>query len=213
MTKSGQKREILLIEDDNNISGPLEWALESRNYGVTIISDGKKALDLIDSKKNPEFSLILLDLMLPGANGWEILIKLKSSSYFSKIPVIIISAIDDESSETRALFDGADDYITKPFSMNVLLARIDTNIRKTGTSILDTMNLYFTDGNFGNLSNREKEILTYIVKGYSNKEIAQKEFINEITVGNHISRILQKLRVSSRTQAAILALKYNLVES
>ena len=76
---------------------------------------------------------------------------------------------------------------------------------------MQDIDLHFSDGNFDDISKREKEILGYIVKGYSNKEIAQLTYINEVTVGNHISRMFQKLNVNSRTQAAIVALKYNLI--
>ncbi|MEW5820085.1 MAG: response regulator transcription factor [Cyanobacteriota bacterium] len=206
-------QKILLIEDDDNISGPLKWALESRNYSVTHINKGDDAIHYLERASKDSFNLVLLDLMLPGANGWEILIKIRSLSNTSNWPVVMLTAIDDEMSQTRALYDGADDYVVKPFSMNVLLARIEANIRKKSSSILQDLDLHFTDGEFESLSKREKEILAYIVKGYSNKEIAQLAYINEITVGNHISRMFQKLKVANRTQAAVLALKYGLIES
>lgn len=203
--------KILLIEDDENISGPLKWALESRNYAVQVINNGNDAINLLERIDKENYNLVLLDLMLPGANGWEILIKIRSQTNTTNWPVIMLTAIDDEHSETRALIDGADDYITKPFSMNVLIARIEANLRKKENTLLQDLTLHFTDGNFDSLSKREKEILSYIVKGYSNKEIAQLTYINEVTVGNHISRMFQKLNVNSRTQAAIIALKYNLI--
>jgi DNA-binding NarL/FixJ family response regulator len=212
MNTISPNQKLLLVEDDDNISGPLIWALESRNYKVTLIKKGDDAIQHLENTQSDTYNLILLDLMLPGANGWEVLIKIRSIPNTANLPVIMLTAIDDELSETRALCDGADDYITKPFSMNVLLARIEANIRKKSSSILEDMDLHFTTGEFEDLSKREKEILVYITKGYSNKEIGKLVYINEITVGNHISRIFQKLKVSSRTQAAIAALKYNLIK-
>jgi DNA-binding NarL/FixJ family response regulator len=211
MTAKEHKAKILLIEDDENISGPLKWALESRNYDVSLVNKGIDAIQMLEKVERDSYNLVLLDLMLPGANGWEILIKIRSLSKTSHWPIIMLTAIDDETSETRALCDGADDYVTKPFSMNVLMARIEANIRKKSSSILQDLELHFTNGEFESLSKREKEILTYITKGYTNKEIGQLIYINEITVGNHISRIFQKLKVTSRTQAAVLALKYDLI--
>lgn len=212
MPAQSSNPKILLIEDDENISGPLKWALESRNYSVQIINNGNDAISILERTPKDNYNLVLLDLMLPGANGWEILIKIRSLNNTTNWPVIMLTAIDDEHSETRALIDGADDYITKPFSMNVLIARIEANLRKKENTLLQDLTLHFTDGNFDTLSKREKEILSYIVKGYSNKEIAQLTYINEVTVGNHISRMFQKLNVNSRTQAAIIALKYNLID-
>ena len=130
MSSTTSTHKILLIEDDENISGPLTWALESRDYKVTHISKGNDALSYLEQLEKDRFNLVLLDLMLPGANGWEILIKIRSQPNTSNWPVIMLSAIDDEHSQTRALYDGADDYVTKPFSMNILLARIEANLRK-----------------------------------------------------------------------------------
>ncbi|MGD9580052.1 MAG: response regulator transcription factor [Vampirovibrionia bacterium] len=206
------KKNILLIEDDNKISTALKCALEARNYDVTIISDGLEALNQLDNMDKNLYDLVLLDLMLPGANGWEILIKIRSLKNTENWPVIMLTAIDDEASESKALFDGANDYISKPFSMKILLARIDANIKKKNNneSLID-FDLHFSDGDFQPLSSREKEILSYVTKGYSNKEMTEILFISENTIGNHISNIFQKLKVSNRTQAAIVALKYSLI--
>jgi DNA-binding NarL/FixJ family response regulator len=206
-----QKYRVLLVEDDENISNAIKGGLEIRNYEVTVIKNGTIALNAIDKMNRDDYHLVLLDLMLPGANGWEILIKLRSNKNTAHLPVIMITCVDDESCETRALYDGADDYITKPFSMKVLTARIENCINKKKTTAAIDFDLYFTDGNFEELSKREKTILDYIVKGYSNKEIAKLAYISEITVSNHIHNIFQKLKVNSRTQAAIVALKYKIV--
>lgn len=203
---------ILCIEDEDKISSALKTALEARNYSVTVINDGLKALKHIEKLKKDDVQLILLDIMLPGANGWAILIKIRSLANINNVPVIMLTAVDDEITESRALFDGADDFVTKPFSMKVLLARIEANLRKkVSTSPLD-FDLHFSDGNFEELSPREKEILGYVAKGYSNKEISQTIHISETTVGNHLSNVFQKLSVNSRTQAAIVALKYSLID-
>jgi DNA-binding NarL/FixJ family response regulator len=202
--------KILMIEDDEKVSTALKYALEARNYSLTIINNGIDALKALETADKNAYDLVLLDLMLPGANGWEILVKIRALPNSAGWPVIMLTAVDDESSETRALYDGADDYITKPFTMKVLMARIEANIRKKAVAPLQDMEIHFSDGEFEELSPREKEILSYVTKGYSNKEIAQMAFISEITVGNHISRIFQKLKVNSRIQAAIVALKFGL---
>jgi len=206
------KKNILLIEDDTKICTALKCALEARNFNITIISNGLEALNALDKMEKTSVDLVLLDLMLPGANGWEILIKIRSLKNTSDWPVIMLTAIDDEASESKALFDGANDYISKPFSMKILLARIDANIlkKKPASSLID-FELHFSDGEFQPLSTREKEILSYVTKGYSNKEMTEILFISENTIGNHISNIFQKLKVTNRTQAAIIALKYSLI--
>ena len=205
--------KILLVEDDPVISSGLVSALSARNYNITLIEDGKKALKLVDNCEKNSFDLALLDLMLPGANGWEILVRIRSTANTADLPVIILTAIDDESSETRALYDGANDYITKPFTMKVLLARIEANLRKRVAAPLENFEIHFSNGEFEPLSKREKEILYFLTKGYSNKEIGEMAYISDITVANHINKIFQKLKVNSRIQAAIVALKYGIIEN
>lgn len=209
MTSSNISAKILCIEDEDRISSALKTALEARNYNVTIINEGLRALKFLEIQEKDAFQLVLLDLMLPGANGWEILVKIRALPNTSNWPVIMLTAVDDEISESRALYDGADDFITKPFSMKVLLARIEANLRKKQSESSLDFELHFSDGNFDDLTPREKEILGYVAKGYNNKEISQKIFISETTVGNHLSNVFNKLNVTSRTQAAIIALKYS----
>lgn len=211
--ESGKKGpRILVIEDDPSISNAVKGGLEVRDYIVTIINNGKTALRTLDGLKHGTYDLILLDLMLPGANGWEILIKIRSQQSTVNIPVIMLTAIDDDTTECRALCDGANDYITKPFSMKVLAARIEACLAKQGQSNIMNFDLHFSDGDFEELTNREKVILGYVAKGYTNKEIAKFACISEITVGNHVTNIFHKLKVNTRTQAAIAAIKFNLFE-
>lgn len=205
--------KILLVEDDPVISSGLISALGARNFDVTLFENGKDALKFIEKAEKNAFDLALVDLMLPGANGWEILVKIRSTPATSLLPVIILTAVDDEASETRALYDGANDYVTKPFTMKILMARIEANIRKKPANPLEDFDVHFTTGDFEPLSKRENEILYFLTKGYSNKEIGEMAFISDITVANHINKIFQKLKVTSRIQAAIVALKYGLVNN
>lgn len=209
MTSSNPSPKILCIEDEDRISSALKTALNARNYDVTVINEGLRALSFIEKQEKDAFQLVLLDLMLPGANGWEILIKIRALPNTQNWPVIMLTAVDDEISESRALYDGADDFITKPFSMKVLLARIEANIRKKQSESSLDFEPHFSTGHFEELTPREKEILNYVAKGYSNKEISQMIFISETTVGNHLSNVFNKLKVTSRTQAAIIALKHS----
>jgi DNA-binding NarL/FixJ family response regulator len=209
MISANSQINILVIEDDTAISSAIKNVLEARNFSVKVINNGRTALNYLESLSKESYQLVLLDIMLPEVKGWEILIKIRSLPATSHYPVIMLTAIDDEISESRAIYDGADDYIKKPFSFKVLLARIEAILRKKTSSYLD-FELPFTDGNFKEVTEREKEIIGYIVKGYNNREIADFLCISENTVGNHISNIFLKLGVKSRTQLAIVALKYSL---
>ena len=112
---------ILIIDDDEHISGMLSEALTAEGYTISAAFSGTEALMLL-SKEKPD--LILLDLMLPGLSGEKLLPQIKD------IPVIIVSAKADVADKVELLFGGAADYITKPFDMQELLARIAVQLRK-----------------------------------------------------------------------------------
>lgn len=120
---SNAKITILIVEDEKNIADFMETVLESRNYKVIKVHQGKEALHVIPSYL-PD--VILLDLGLPDIDGLQIL---KQVREWSEIPVIIISARTQENEKVQALDLGADDYITKPFGTDELLARIRTALR------------------------------------------------------------------------------------
>lgn len=113
-------KTILLVEDDIDIHNLIKDILVKNNYNVIDAFSGTEVISLIE--KN-EINLILLDLMLPGVNGEEIINKVKD------IPIIVISAKLALEDKINVLLDGADDYITKPFDINELLARINVQFR------------------------------------------------------------------------------------
>lgn len=115
---------ILLVEDDKNICEMVNDFLTSENHTVEIAIDGKTAIDIF---KDHKFDIILLDLMLPKFSGFDVLKYIRS---FSVTPVIIVTAKDSDSDKIMGLNLGGDDYITKPFSLVELLARIKANIRR-----------------------------------------------------------------------------------
>ena len=128
-------KTIAIIEDDEYISGLLTEALTEEGYGVARAYSGTEALMLLE-KKHPD--LILMDLMLPGMSGESLLPRLKG------IPVIVVSAKADIEDKVKLLLDGAVDYVTKPFHVKELLARIAVRLREaqgTVTAILEAEGL------------------------------------------------------------------------
>ena len=128
-------KTIAIIEDDEYISGLLTEALTEEGYGVARAYSGTEALMLLE-KKHPD--LILMDLMLPGMSGESLLPRLKG------IPVIVVSAKADIEDKVKLLLDGAVDYVTKPFHVRELLARIAVRLREaqgTVTAILEAEGL------------------------------------------------------------------------
>jgi DNA-binding response OmpR family regulator len=119
-------KRILLIEDDPAIQKGLKISLEEEHYDVITTSDGMDGYQMALKKY---FDLIILDLMLPGKNGQEICRELRSSG--NKTPIIMLTSRQEESDKVLGLELGADDYVTKPFSVRELLARIKALLRRT----------------------------------------------------------------------------------
>nr|PZN04910.1 MAG: DNA-binding response regulator [Bacillota bacterium] len=121
------EKTILVVDDEKNIRELVKFNLESRGFKVIEAADGEEALNLV---KAQEPSLIILDLMLPKIDGWEVCRLLKSDPSTRKLPIIMLTALGDEIDKIVGLELGADDYITKPFSPRELVARVRAVIRR-----------------------------------------------------------------------------------
>ncbi|NLI90757.1 MAG: response regulator transcription factor [Peptococcaceae bacterium] len=119
---------ILIVDDEMTIRELLKFNLEKEGYRVTCAADGEEALAFMD---NTKYDLVLLDLMLPGVNGLEVCRKMRSDRTLANIPVIMLTAKGEEIDKVLGLELGADDYITKPFGVRELLARIKVRLRRT----------------------------------------------------------------------------------
>lgn len=213
--------KILLVEDDREISEMLSNYLMTENYDVACAFDGQEACRLFEQGG---FSLVLLDLMIPKVSGMEVMQRIRQGSY---VPIIILSAKDTETDKTLGLALGADDYITKPFSVVEVLARIKANIRratqygsvkaddKTDRELLTagelSMNLadytVTKRGSRVELTAKEFEILKLLLQ--NPKKVYTKEqlyslvwndayFGDENAVNVHISRLRNKIEDDSR---------------
>lgn len=130
------KREhILIVEDDEDIQQLLTYNLIRKNYQVSCAVHGKQALEMIKEKK---IDLILLDLMLPGFDGFEICKAVRKDPANKDIPIVMVTAKGEEADIVKGLECGADDYITKPFSPNVLLARVSTILRRRNEALRES---------------------------------------------------------------------------
>src|SRR4030095_11921411 len=121
-------RSIIIVEDDEDIADSIRFNLEREGFRVRIAATGEDALNVILS--GPP-NLILLDLNLPGMNGIEICRRLKAESATAKIPILMLTARAEETDKVLGLNMGADDYVTKPFSMRELVARITAPLRRS----------------------------------------------------------------------------------
>lgn len=127
-------RNIIIVEDDEDIADSIRYNLEREGFRIRVALTGEAALSLI---LNGPPDLILLDLNLPGMNGFEICRRLRSESATAKVPILMLTARADETDKVLGLNMGADDYITKPFSMRELVARVNAALRRSGGSDVD----------------------------------------------------------------------------
>jgi two-component system phosphate regulon response regulator PhoB len=128
------KEHIVVVEDEEDILELLRYHLAREGYSVTTAANGEQALKII-SQKMP--ALVLLDLMLPGLSGLEICRLLKKDPRTSAIPIMMVTAKNEESDVVLGLELGADDYLMKPFSMKVLVARVHALLRRRTSSVVD----------------------------------------------------------------------------
>tara|TARA_B100000900_G_scaffold387539_1_gene378855 strand:- start:2 stop:706 length:705 start_codon:yes stop_codon:yes gene_type:complete len=210
---SNKEIRILLIEDEPSLIFTLRDTLENEGYIVIVCEDGEEAVGLAQENK-PD--IIILDIMLPGKNGFEICQELRALKF--TIPIIILTAKNQELDKVKGLDIGADDYITKPFGVKELLARIQARLRRTGTytssNNIDLLQLGTTkidlleskvileDGTTNELTARETELIKYLLEAggepVSRDELLEKVWryeysTNTRTVDVHISKLRAKI--------------------
>ena len=191
---------VLLVDDNSKY---LKDALPFYGYEVTTAFDGIQALkELANKSKN--FDIVLLDIMMPNMNGWQTLKEIRSNEKTKHLPVIMLTAVNEEEKMVAGLKIGADDYIVKPFILPNLLARMEAVLRRSKWQTpIKTSHKKELPPDL--LTTKEKEVLEMVANGASNKQIADKLFVKEVTVKTHLNSIFKKLKVTNRTQAVLVA--------
>lgn len=206
-----QIAKILIVDDNPKY---LQDALPMYGYDVVVATDGVQALKLL-AKNNP-VDLILLDVMMPNMNGWDTLKSIRLNEKTKHIPVIMLTAINEEQKIVSGLKIGADDYIVKPFVLPNLLARIEAVLRRSAWQKNDIKSHelpFGSDEPVEALTLREIDVLKLVAQGANNQNIADKLFVKEVTVKTHLNSIFKKLKVTNRTQAVLLAMQMNLINN
>ncbi len=204
--------KILLIEDQPDLTDIVYQAFVGEPF--QLISDLTPTGGLERAiKEKPD--LILLDVMMPGMNGYQVCAKLREDRRTQHIPIIFLTAMDRMEHVLKGLDAGACDYISKPFDLRELRARVKAVLRTTTLKSPKKENLSTSHltpcSALSNLTQKEIQVLREICHGSTNKEIASLLSVSPFTIKNHISNIFKKLHTSSRTEAARIGIQAHLV--
>lgn len=205
-----EKIKILVVDDESRMRKLVKDFLVKRDFEVVEASDGEEAIEMFYSNK--DIALIILDVMMPKMNGYQVLKEIRMSS---KIPVIMLTAKSTEYDELQGFDKGADEYITKPFSPKILVARVEALLRRSnileaddkleigGIQIDKSAHTVTIDGEPIELSFKEFELLQYFME---NKSIAlsREKILNNVwnydyfgdarTIDTHVKKLRAKMK-------------------
>lgn len=204
-----EKRKILVVDDESRMRKLVKDFLVKSNYEVVEAEDGEQALDIFFEQN--DIDLIILDVMMPKMDGWQVCREIRA---YSKVPIIMLTAKTDERDELQGFELGVDEYISKPFSPKILVARVEAILRRTsqvsaddileagGIRIDKAAHSVTVDGKPIDLSYKEFELLTYFME---NKGIAlsREKILNSVwnydyfgdarTIDTHVKKLRSKI--------------------
>ena len=204
-----EKSKILVVDDESRMRKLVRDFLVKNNYEVVEAADGEEALDLFFEIN--DIDLVILDVMMPKMDGWQVCREIRA---YSKAPIIMLTAKSDERDELLGFELGVDEYISKPFSPKILVARVEAILRRTSQASADEVieaggilinkaaHSVLVDGQPVDLSYKEFELLTYFVE---NKGIAlsREKILNSVwnydyfgdarTIDTHVKKLRSKM--------------------
>ena len=181
-----ERKKVILIEDEVKLARFVELELRYEGYDVTVCHDGREGLQMVT---DGNYDMILLDLMLPGLTGIEICRRVRK---FSNVPIIMLTAKDENMDKVAGLDSGADDYLTKPFAIEELLARMRVAFKHAhaggakkvilevqGLEIDTDKRMVTVNGTVVDLTKKEYELLLYLVQN-KNIVLSREQILNEV---------------------------------
>lgn len=206
-----ERLKILVVDDESRMRKLVRDFLVRENYEVLEAGDGEEALDIFYKEK--QIALIILDVMMPKLSGWEVCREIREQS---KVPIIMLTAKSDESDELMGFELGVDEYISKPFSPKILVARVEAILRRSGAAVdseenyleaggikVDrTAHLVTVDGGRIDLSYKEFELLNYFMENQG-IALSREKILNNVwnydyfgdarTIDTHVKKLRAKI--------------------
>ena len=203
-----EQTKILVVDDEARMRKLVKDFLTIKGYQVIEAGDGEEAVEIFFQQK--DIALILLDVMMPKMDGWEVL---KTIRLHSKVPIIMLTARGEERDELQGFDLGVDEYISKPFSPKILVARVEAILRRSNNTVGEVMNVggieinkaahqVTIDGKPIELSYKEFELLTYFVENQG-IALSREKILNNVwnydyfgdarTIDTHVKKLRSKL--------------------
>ena len=200
---------ILVVDDESRMRKLIKDFLVAKGYSILEAEDGEKALEVFEENKK-KINLVILDVMMPKLDGWSVLRQIRQDS---KVPIIMLTARGEEQDELFGFELGVDEYISKPFSPKILVARVEAILKRTnqdkkevkdygGIQIDQEGRTVTVDGKTIELSLREYELLVYLVNN-ENIALSRDKILNNVwnydyygdsrTIDSHVKKIRHKL--------------------
>ena len=197
---------IVLIEDDSAYISIMKAILRPEGFDVRSASNGQSGLDLVRERR-PD--LILCDVMMPDMDGYSVLDSLKKEASFTDIPFIFVTGLEGRAELRRGMLAGADDYLSKPFTADELLAAVTVRIRRHEMILAGQGRSHFQEEHAllrQRITKREREVLLMVGKGATSKKIAERLGVALKTVEVHRANLMRKLDVGNAVALARWAL-------
>lgn len=201
--------KILVVDDESRMRKLVKDFLTKKNFQVLEACDGEEAMDIFYEEK--DIALIILDVMMPKMDGWEVCREIRKNS---KVPIIMLTARSDERDELLGFDLGVDEYISKPFSPKILVARVEAILRRTGQGSAEDVlsaggividkaaHLATVDGKIMDLSFKEFELLTYFLEN-EGIALSREKILNSVwnydyfgdarTIDTHVKKLRSKM--------------------
>ncbi|MEE1197390.1 MAG: response regulator transcription factor [Lachnospiraceae bacterium] len=203
------KLKILVVDDESRMRKLVKDFLVKKNFEVLEAEDGEEAMDVFYETK--DIALIILDVMMPKMDGWQVCREIRQ---YSKVPVIMLTARGDERDELKGFELGVDEYISKPFSPKILVARVEAILRRTGqagsSDLIEAAGITLdkaahevsVDGKLIELSYKEFELLTYFMENHG-IALSREKILNAVwnydyfgdarTIDTHVKKLRSKM--------------------
>ena len=200
--------KILVVDDEARMRKLVKDFLTNKGFAVIEAGDGEEAVDVFFAQE--DIALVLLDVMMPKMDGWKVLRTIRK---YSQVPVIMLTARSEERDELQGFSLGVDEYISKPFSPKILVARVEAILRRTNVSSADSVNVggicidkaahqVTIDGQEIDLSFKEFELLTYFVENQG-IALSREKILNNVwnydyfgdarTIDTHVKKLRSKM--------------------